>query len=247
MAPEQLGGRPHVDHRADIYSLGVVLYEMLTGELPVGRFAPPSRKVEIDVRLDEVVLRTLEQEPGLRYQHASEIKTDVQTIASTADPALAATVIGSRNARPRTAGGRRAGPAGTGRPPAADTPPIDGRRSGRFATAVPVAASPSLRRRRVDRLGRPVLGPEHRRSSPLSLRCNRARLRRRPHRRRGGRLHADRADRLLEARDEKSAPDSKPSAGSTCGSARWSASHGGCCGSRSPSRSGSTWSSTRTR
>ena len=61
MAPEQLEATHSVDHRADIYSLGVVIYEMLTGELPIGRFAAPSAKVEIDVRLDDVVLRTLEK------------------------------------------------------------------------------------------------------------------------------------------------------------------------------------------
>ncbi|HBE69133.1 MAG TPA: serine/threonine protein kinase [Planctomycetaceae bacterium] len=82
MAPEQLEGSRSVDHRADIYSLGVVFYEMLTGELPIGRFAVPSKKVQVDVRLDEVVLRTLEKEPQLRYQTAVEIKSDLQSIAS---------------------------------------------------------------------------------------------------------------------------------------------------------------------
>lgn len=52
MAPEQIEHPETVDHRADILALGVVFYEMLTGELPVGRFTPPSQKVEVDVRLD---------------------------------------------------------------------------------------------------------------------------------------------------------------------------------------------------
>jgi tetratricopeptide (TPR) repeat protein/predicted Ser/Thr protein kinase len=81
MAPEQLEKPELVDHRADIFSLGVVFYEMLTGELPLGKFAPPSRQVEVDVRLDEVVLRALEKEPDRRYQQASVLKTEVETIA----------------------------------------------------------------------------------------------------------------------------------------------------------------------
>ena len=83
MAPEQVEHPQAVDHRADIYSLGVVFYEMLTGELPLGKFQPPSKRAQLDVRLDEVVLHTLEKEPERRYQHASEIKTDVETIART--------------------------------------------------------------------------------------------------------------------------------------------------------------------
>ena len=46
-------------------------------------FEPPSQKVQVDVRLDEVVLRALEKEPERRYQQASQVKTAVETIAAT--------------------------------------------------------------------------------------------------------------------------------------------------------------------
>ena len=82
MAPEQVSHPADVDHRADIYALGVVFYQMLTGELPGKPLQPPSRKVQIDVRLDEVVLRALEKKPELRYQQASVLQTEVETIAT---------------------------------------------------------------------------------------------------------------------------------------------------------------------
>jgi serine/threonine protein kinase len=100
MAPEQVEKPQTVDHRADIYSLGVVFYEMLTGELPLGKFAPPSRKVQVDVRLDEVVLHALEKEPDRRYQQASQVKSDVETIAASAGGAGVPPVLTSPELNP---------------------------------------------------------------------------------------------------------------------------------------------------
>jgi serine/threonine protein kinase len=79
-APEQWRGL--ADHRADIYSLGVMFYEMLTGEIPHGVFDPPSKKVPVDARLDPVVLRAMHEEPERRYQQAREMRAEVDRVGS---------------------------------------------------------------------------------------------------------------------------------------------------------------------
>ena len=80
MAPEQFDHPAEVDHRADIYALGVVFYQMLTGDLPGKSLEAPSRKVQIDVRLDEIVLKAMEKDPELRYQQASVMRTRVEDL-----------------------------------------------------------------------------------------------------------------------------------------------------------------------
>jgi hypothetical protein len=74
MAPEQRSDAKKADHRADIFSLGVILYELLTDELPVGNFDSPSVKNHaVDKRLDAVVATCLKSQPEDRYQGISEL------------------------------------------------------------------------------------------------------------------------------------------------------------------------------
>lgn len=88
MAPEQIDHPSDVDHRADIYALGVVFYQMLTGELPGKELQAPSRKVSIDVRLDEMVLRALDSNPERRYKTADEFRTVVEGMLTSPPAAI---------------------------------------------------------------------------------------------------------------------------------------------------------------
>jgi uncharacterized Tic20 family protein len=110
MAPEQVEGARRIDHRADIYALGVIIYELLTGRLPLGRFESPSQAAPVDARIDEVVLRALERDPQRRWQSASQVGQAVAGIEARA--ALGA----AEQAPPGAYAAPAATPAGDPRP-----------------------------------------------------------------------------------------------------------------------------------
>jgi eukaryotic-like serine/threonine-protein kinase len=93
MSPEQISGQP-VDHRSDVFSLGIVLWEMLTGKrlfsgtemaqvshsITYDEHEPPTRvNPELPAMLDFVVARALKKDPAVRYQDADEMAADLHT------------------------------------------------------------------------------------------------------------------------------------------------------------------------
>jgi serine/threonine protein kinase len=86
VAPETLQhGSQATDHRADIYAIGVLLYELLTHSIPLGSFELPSKArpdLQINPAVDEVVVRAMRPDPEARYQRASELSRDITAILS---------------------------------------------------------------------------------------------------------------------------------------------------------------------
>jgi WD40 repeat protein len=102
MAPEQQLDAAKVDRRADLYSVSVILYEMLTGKLPVGRFKTPSEERKALPRgVDELVLRGLAPEPDERPGTAALLLEEVRAIRALLERGAAA-----GGARPRVRAGR---------------------------------------------------------------------------------------------------------------------------------------------
>jgi serine/threonine protein kinase len=88
MAPEQFSAPESVDHRADVFSTGVVCYEMLTGEVPGGERRPPSAKSDADPRFDPIVLRALEADRERRYQQMRDMNADVLGLTRTPESTI---------------------------------------------------------------------------------------------------------------------------------------------------------------
>ena len=109
MAPEALILGTAVDHRADIYAVGVMLYQMLTGKLPQGVVDPPSEQVPgLDPRFDAIITKAMSEDRDERYQSVRELRRDLDStltkpvvkVAAEAAQAPAALTTTARPQRP---------------------------------------------------------------------------------------------------------------------------------------------------
>jgi len=101
MAPEQAAGDPKIDHRADIYALGIVAYEMLTGDVPFNAPTPQgmlaaqvsveparlrTRRLDVPPMLEALVMKCLIKDPDARFQRADEILTAIEAMGTPSLP-----------------------------------------------------------------------------------------------------------------------------------------------------------------
>jgi serine/threonine protein kinase len=83
MAPEQQQGRPDIDHRADLYAVGMVLYELITGKVAAGRFKLPGELIAgVPSEIDHLIDKALNAEPNDRYAAAEEMRSVLPRLQS---------------------------------------------------------------------------------------------------------------------------------------------------------------------
>ncbi len=115
MSPEQFRGSRHVDGRADIYSMGVLLYELLTGVIPAGTIKPVSQAApEAPRELDRILAKCMEPEASDRYQSVQDLRSALRPVwlNMSAPPANAPGPIPEPVAKKKKSGGARAAVGG---------------------------------------------------------------------------------------------------------------------------------------
>ncbi len=112
MAPEVLEPDVAIDHRADIFSMGVLIYQTLTGKLPTAE-APLASSLGFDIRFDDLIAKAMQYDRDARYQTITELKAALGAIAKSPPPAkktatrkAGGPIVVARK-RPVASGGRR--------------------------------------------------------------------------------------------------------------------------------------------
>jgi len=143
MAPEALTLGSAVDQRADIYAVGVMLYQMLTGRLPQGMFEMPSFQVPgLDPRYDRIVAKALRDDREQRYQAALDLRHDLDAILTQPVEKVAPEAAEVKALPPVEQRGRKkARVPGLPPPNAASQPPLKKRPLGLILTALGVIAA----------------------------------------------------------------------------------------------------------
>jgi serine/threonine protein kinase len=124
MSPEQVRGR-ELDARSDLFSFGAVLYEMATGDVPfhgetsaviceaiMNRAPVPLLRLnrEVPAKLEDIISKALEKDSKLRYQHASEMRSDLQRLKRDTDTGRMAVPTSTPGEQPSVAPGSSPGP-----------------------------------------------------------------------------------------------------------------------------------------
>ena len=106
-APEVVNSPHSVDYRADIFSVGVMLHELLTGMLPADDRRSASAIIHCDPRFDAIIRRATHPMPEARYHNAAEISKDLHAIAASAGPRVLQTAAPKASIHPKTPSRRR--------------------------------------------------------------------------------------------------------------------------------------------